>query len=204
MKSLSLSKPHVIVMVGVPGAGKTQFADKFADTFQAPLVSSAKIAETLGLKAQPSKSEASLIQAVATAQLEELYKTHQTIVVDISSASRAERQLIARDARAAEYVPLFVWVQTDVPSAKHRATKSAKKSAPVKYSDELFEAALARFTQPSIVENPLVISGKHTYASQVKIVLARLVEPRVKDATAQPPVVPERPASRSDRQIIIR
>lgn len=204
MKSLSLSKPHVIVMVGVPGAGKTHFAEKFADTFQAPLVSSAKIAEVLGLEAQPSKDSTALVQAVATMQLDELYKTRQTIVVDIASATRTERQLITRGARGADYTPLFVWVQTDTPSAKHRATKPVKKSAPAKYTDALFEASLARFTQPSIVENPLVISGKHTYASQVKIVLARLVEPRVKDATAQPPVVPERPASRSGRQIIIR
>lgn len=204
MKSLSLSKPHVIVMVGVPGAGKTQFAEKFADTFQAPLVSATKIAEVLGLSVQLSKEDVAFVQSIATMQLEELYKTHQTIVVDIASSTRTERQLIARDARAADYTPLFVWVQTDTLSAKHRATKPAKKSVPAKYTEELFDMAHARFTQPSSIENPLVISGKHTYASQVKIVLARLVEPRVKDATAQPPVVPERPNTRSGRQIIIR
>ena len=38
MKSLQLDKPHAIVMVGIPGSGKSFFADKFSAMFNAPYV----------------------------------------------------------------------------------------------------------------------------------------------------------------------
>ncbi|MBI3889304.1 hypothetical protein HY312_01855 [Candidatus Saccharibacteria bacterium] len=36
MKSLNLTKPHLIVVVGIPGAGKTYFGQQFSTTFNAP------------------------------------------------------------------------------------------------------------------------------------------------------------------------
>jgi len=47
MKPLSLSKPHVIVTVGIPGSGKSFFAEHFAATFKAPLISGERIRKEL-------------------------------------------------------------------------------------------------------------------------------------------------------------
>ena len=37
-----------------------------------------------------------------------------------------------------------------------------------------FDAAVKSFTEPNAIEKPVVISGKHTYKTQARTVLARL------------------------------
>ena len=197
MKSLSLSQPHVIIMTGIPGSGKSFFAEKFADTFHAPYVCQAKIAEL----AHISEADAT---AVTLYQLQELFKTKQPIVFDGASETRAERAELARMARRAGYETLFVWVQTDITTAKGRATKDIKgKTRPTRTPEE-FDRHIKRFTPPNAIEKPMVVSGKHTYASQAKVVLKKLSAPRT--ASAQPIEPPTRPAPSTAprRNIIIR
>ncbi|MBO9600754.1 MAG: hypothetical protein J7559_23390, partial [Cohnella sp.] len=43
---------------------------------------------------------------------------------------------------------------------------------------EQHDAAVRRFSAPHSTEKPIVISGKHTYATQAKMVLRKLAEPR--------------------------
>ena len=187
MKSLSLAKPHLIIMVGLPGSGKSFFADKFAETFHAPYVSLQKIS---GLT---SKNDV----AIAQLQLDELLKTSQSIIFEGASSTKTERAALAKKARAAGYEPLLVWVQVDPFTAKDRSTSI--KNAPL--SVEEFERASKRFTPPSSLEKPLVISGKHTYASQVKVILKKLSTPRVEVSSSQ---VPARSPHSLRRNITIR
>lgn len=198
MKSLSLSKPHLLVMVGVPGAGKSSFAEHFAETFTAPIVNWDTIRAELFNEPTYSKDEQVIIGRVADYMLDELLKTQRTIVYEGAADARSERQALAKRARAAGYEVLFVWVQTDSATAQQRATK--KKRDSVSMTAEQFEAATKRFTQPNHTEPLVVISGKHTYASQLKIVLKRLVEPR---AGLSAPVAPQ-PRPATGRNIIIR
>src|ERR1044072_5166901 len=118
MKSLSLSKPHLIVVVGIPGSGKSFFANKFAATFHAPLVSHEKIVVYLG-------QEAPEAEPIARDQLDELLKTKQTVIVDGIADNRTVRSELARAAKTAGYEMLLVWVQTDPPTAR---TRSSRKS----------------------------------------------------------------------------
>lgn len=183
MKPLSLSKPHLIVMVGIPGAGKSAFAEHFAETFKALLVSSSVIQEKLGPEANRS-----VAQKAANYFLDQLFITDATIVYDGSSDTRTERQELARRARAAGYTPILVWVQTDPVEAHHRATRRGG------LSDAEYDARLRRFSVPHPSEHVVVISGKHTYPSQLKIVLKRLSETHQIAADGKTSV-PERPAS---------
>jgi len=197
MKSLSLSQPHVIIMTGIPGSGKSFFAEKFADTFHAPYISQAKVAQLASIE------EAHATQ-VALYQLQELFKTKQSIVFDGASETRAERAELTRLAKKAGYETLFVWVQTDTATAKGRSTKELKgKTSPTLSSDE-FDRRVKRFTPPNAIEKPMVVSGKHTYASQAKVVLKKLSAPRT--ASAQPIEPPARPTPTPAprRNIVIR
>lgn len=189
-------------MVGLPGAGKTTFADKFADTFQTPYVSSDKLRAQLSVL-ETNGTTIRALDTVLMGQLSELLKTGQTVIYDAETASRARRQLVSRLARTAGYTPLLIWVQTDINSAKARVAK-VKKASKTSYDDASFTQASERFSPPHAAERPLVISGKHTFATQVKIVLKHLVEPRTQEVTSQKAAIPERPKRQNGRSILIR
>lgn len=192
MKSLSLTKPHMIIMVGIPGSGKTFFAEKFASTFHAPLVCVEKI--------EPYSPENSL--ALSQIFLDELLKTQQSIVIDGGTDTRAERMELAKKAKEADYETLYIWVQTDGATAESRALRAKKDSGLTK--DE-YERRLKRFAPLNTAsDKPLVISGKHTYASQAKVVLKRLSTPRAEISSHRTPPAREEPAASTRRNITIR
>lgn len=173
-------------MVGIPGSGKSFFAEHFASTFNAPFVSSEKIStELLNTKKADSYDEATITR-ISNFLLEQLQKTGQTIIHEGASDSRAARQELSKLAKDRGYEPLFVWVQTESASAKTRATKA--KSSSKRITGDEFDSAVRRFTPPNASEKAVVISGKHTYASQLKIVLKRLASAHVVDKTEIPTI----------------
>lgn len=182
MKSLSLSRPLVIMVVGIPGAGKSFFAGQFADTFGAPVVSYDKLRTMIFPDPTFSRGEDAVLQDIANNEIDELLKTHKTFIVDGSVNSRAERAAIERRARAHDYHTLIVWVQTDEPTSQFRATKRSNKRKGdewnVSITEELFNTQVKRLVAPLRSEPVVVISGKHTYATQAKVVLKKLVSPR--------------------------
>jgi len=160
MKSLRLSQPHALIMVGIPGSGKSHFAKKFSDTFNAPYVD----LDSILPHAKDLQSAASLAQT----QLNELLRTRQSLLIELNTASRQSRVELARIVKEAGYAPLLVWVQTDQDTA--RARTSRDKSRPEGY----FDGQIRSFSPPHEREKPHVISGKHTYATQAKSVLMHL------------------------------
>lgn len=193
MKSLSLPQPLVIVMVGIPGSGKSYFARQFASMFSAPLVSTDFVRHTLFPDSVYSREEDALVSDITLAQLTELLKTNKTLIYDGGSNARIERQDIEKLARAAGYEPLLLWVQTDTPTAQIRSTKRSTRrgddalNSPM--DTETFDAVVRRFTQPHAKEDVVVISGKHTFAAQARVVLKRLSAPR-SDAMDNLSIVP--------------
>lgn len=190
MKSLSLTKPHLLVMVGIPGSGKTFFAEKFSQTFHAPYVSLEKIASYI-----PENPNAAI--DIMAYQLDELLKTHQPLIVEGFSDARTERKELARKAKAAGYETLFIWVQTDPSTTKSRSLRPTVHNTKVLGAEE-YDYRLRRFTAPNSTEKTVVISGKHTYATQAKIVLKKLSAPRAEISSHTTPIVrKDRPGSRS-------
>lgn len=197
MKSLQLSKPHLVVMVGLPGAGKTFFANHFAETFHAPLVSWQSIRTELFNEPTYGKDEDAIVERIASLQLGELLKTGATILYEGNSLVYAHRQALVKHATEQGYDVLFVWVQTDPATARSRALKQRRLTP-----DE-FDAQSRRFTALKSTEQYIVISGKHTYASQLKIVLRRLSQPHQQEVE-QVHTSRQEPQSRPGRTITIR
>lgn len=175
MKSLSLSQPHAIVMVGIPGSGKSFFAEKFAETFSAPYINYDTFRPLVA-------DQATLVKLVGY-QLRELLKTNHSIVIEGGAHSRAERTQIAKHLKQYGYETLFVWVQTDPETAKVRSLKQSKLT-----SDD-HERIVKRFSPPHESEKPVVISGRHTYSTQAKSVLKRLARPRTDISTRDVPPI---------------
>lgn len=186
MKLLSLSKPHMIIIVGIAGAGKSFFANQFANTFQAPLVSKASIYESLDGYDLPTRAKESISDTLIKASTRELLKTKQSIIIDTNCDTRTDRAELARLARGADYEPLIIWVQTEPLTAKQRVTKPNRQhKTPARMTPDEHDTAVRRFTTPNMTEKAIVISGKHTYASQAKIVLTKLAKPRQETSTNQ-------------------
>ncbi|MBM3209956.1 ATP-binding protein [Candidatus Saccharibacteria bacterium] len=188
MKSLTPATPHMVILVGLPHSGKSHLATQFSRTFAAPLVSTDDIVETLLSQVSTiTLNEANKIaDKLAKQHLEEFAKTQTTLIVDTYSARRNERAELAKIAREYGYKTLFVWVQTDEPTRKQRQIKALKKypetrrQTCVRYTEEQTK----HFSNPHSSEPHVVISGKHTFASQAKIILKRLSQPR--STTTQP------------------
>lgn len=174
MKPLTPTTPHVIMMVGIPGAGKTHFAEHFAKTFGAPYVSQHAITE---LAAADDATSA----RVSSYLLDELLKTQRTIIFEGPTHTKAIRQALMKKVMKAGYKPLLVWVQTESIEAKRRSIKKGGR-----HTAESFDAIVRQFQSPHISEQPVVISGKHTYASQVKMVLKHLAGARDNEPSTPP------------------
>lgn len=183
MKSLQLEKPHAIVTFGIQGSGKTFFAEKFSDTFNAPFIEQSMFSKL----ARDDKAADTLMKSV----LDETVKTGRSIVIELALSSRNERLELANSLRKAGYVPLFVWVQVDTETALNRTARAAG------ISPETYRENLKRFSPAHPSERALVISGKHTFATQAKAVLKKLSAPR----QVQPPVERKQPPR---GQIIVR
>jgi predicted kinase len=166
MKSLQLTKPHLLVVVGLPGSGKTFFAVPFSDTFNAPFLDY-KHYEYIA-------KDAAIGTKLASHMLSQLLRTKQTIIIEGRGSSRAQRQELIKLAHKNGYQPLFVWVQTEPVSAEQRSVHS--KTATL--TKDEFDRQVKQFEHPVRSEPYLVISGKHTHPSQAKTVLKRLVGDR--------------------------
>ncbi len=182
MKSLSSVSPMIVMMVGIPGSGKSHFARQFAEVFQTPLVSYDKTQYLLFAEPQFSKDEELIIASIMNSQIKELLKTQKSFIIDGALNSKAARMEVSRLAKRHDYGLLTVWVQTDNESAKTRATKRSKRRDGDKFNHSLsadqFAGYAKRINPPDLKENHVVISGKHTFASQAKAVLKKIVSPR--------------------------
>lgn len=182
MKSLSLSRPLVFMVIGIPGSGKSFFARQFAETFSAPLVSMDYIRHTLVPESNYTSEEDEVIGELAEAQLSELLKTERSIVIDGGVNTVAGRQSVATLAKKRGYGLLTIWVQTDQGSAELRSTRRSKRRKGDNLNASMSQSAFAAYTKafeaPARREDYVVISGKHTFATQVRVVLKKIVTPR--------------------------
>ena len=190
MKPLIPNTPHVIIMVGIPGAGKTTFAENFAKTFHAPYINPRSISDLTGIDDEATERVTKLL-------FDELLKTRHTLIYEGSTFAKVQREALETMIIKAGYKPLLVWVQTDPFESKRRATKKGAGTSPI--SASAFDALVAQFQNPTEKEKPVVISGKHTYTTQLRTVLKRL-------AGVQPttPPKPEPPRASTGRSITIR
>lgn len=189
MKSLSLSRPLVITVIGQPGSGKSFFARQFAEMFGAPLVSYDFLRHTIFPDSKYNTDEDKLVSNLGHEQTQELMRTGKTIIVDGGMNTRAARAELDKLLKKHNYGTLAVWVQTDEPTCRARSLKRSAKRAGDALNTSMDEKTFVRyarqFNAPVISDQVIVISGKHTFASQAKIVLRKLVTPR--DAAAPPP-----------------
>ena len=177
-KRFTLQQPYLILIVGIPGAGKTFFARQFSDMFSAPFININSIRHQFFAEPSYDREEDNLIADALKPIIEEIMKTNQTILVEGGLDARVDRQAYARLAKKHGYRLLTVWVQNVATTARTRSTRGTPERKTELMSAESFQKILARFTAPNQAEQPVVISGKHTFSTQLRNVLRRIAETR--------------------------
>lgn len=160
------------MMIGLPGSGKTFFAEQFSEMFGAPYIDANFVEQHCA--DQQSSDE------LCRHFLNEIVRTKQTFIYEGAGLTRASRTEFARWARGNGYQPLFVWVQTDETTCRRRAQKTRSIDA------EQFASIARSFTEPNHTERTIVISGKHTFKTQARAILSRLGDANRNNQAIQP------------------
>jgi len=152
------NKPHAVLVFGVPMSGKSAFAEHFSEQFRAPHLDLTSLERDHNI---PRKSILIIIKEIA--------KCKQTIVLEGGISTEANRTEVRELLRTAGYATALVWIQTDLMTIKKRMkAKFGDRSKAV------FDKETADLEAPADSEHPIVVSGKHTFESQLRTVLANL------------------------------
>lgn len=152
------------MVFGAPGCGKTTFAEKFAKKYSLAYYNLDEIRE-----------EYNFSHEAILSILEIITKAKQSIVIEGELKTEKDRTEIRNILRAQGYKPTLVWVQTDFATIKMRLRSKYKT---IKKAKEIYDTAVAEMEAPADFEKPVILSGKHTFETQNKHVLAGLAKAR--------------------------
>lgn len=156
------SRPRAILIFGAPCSGKTTFAEKFAAKFDLAYYNFDETRERCRL------TRKNLLMV-----LELICRTGKTLVIEGGLDTEKDRAEIRNVLRSSGYEPSLVWVQTDMSTIRMRM-KSRFKS--VSAARDAYDAAIERMEAPAEMEHPIILSGKHTFETQTKHILAGLAD----------------------------
>ena len=156
------NKPRALLVFGAPCSGKTTFADKFATKFGLAYYDFA------GLVVEDVFAREQILTL-----LELLARTGQTLVIEGCIDTEKERMEMRNVLRSHGYEPALVWVQTDAATIRNRM-KSRYRS--VSKAKKAYDVAIEEIEAPSDNERPIILSGKHTFETQTRHVLAGLAD----------------------------
>ena len=154
------TQPRAILVFGAPGSGKTTFAERFSKKFHAAFFDLGEL-----------ERENKLDRKTVLFLLEQLAKTNVTLVIEGILDTERERTEVRNILRRAGYNPSLVWIQTDVNTIRQRLKLKNRSATKAKQE---YETRIGRMEAPSEVEAPIVLSGKHTFETQLRHVLTQL------------------------------
>ena len=156
------NRPRALLVFGAPASGKTTFAEKFAKKFGLAFYNLADLME-----------EHDFSRDIILIILEQILKTGQTVVLEGCLDTEKDRTEIRNVIRKSGYEPALVWVQTDISTIRQRL-KTRYKS--VSKAKDAYEKAVAEMEAPIDIEKPIILSGKHTFETQTRHVIAGLAD----------------------------
>ena len=156
------NKARALMVFGAPCSGKSTFAKKFSEKFGLAYYNFDDIKKKHGFSRE-----------IMYTILELILRTHQTIVFEGGIETEEERRAIRRILDKANYESNLIWVQTDV--ATIRARMKAKYKSVTK-AKNLYDSAVNEMEAPTEAEAPIILSGKHTFETQTKHVVAGLAD----------------------------
>lgn len=180
MGKLQLVRPTLFLLYGFPGAGKTYFARQLCNELQAAHVQGDRIRSELFETPTFDKQENQVVAKLMQYMTEEFLLAGVSVVFDVNAMRLAQRRMLRDVARKAKAEPVLVWFQVDPETAYMRTTKRDRRKSDDKYTVPItraaFDAQANGMQNPTMSEDYLVVSGKHTYQTQRSAVIRKLYE----------------------------
>ncbi|MFT4532400.1 MAG: putative kinase [Candidatus Saccharimonadales bacterium] len=174
------SKPILILLYGFPGAGKTYFARNLSDIVQCAHVHSDRIRHELFEEPRFDDQENGIVKHLMDYMTSEFLAAGVSVVYDTNMMRKGERHRMREMARKSGVQTLLVWFQVDAESSFKRINQRDRRKSDdkfaVEYDQEDFRRYASRMQQPTVNEDYVVVSGKHTFNSQKSSFLKRLKE----------------------------
>jgi thymidylate kinase len=110
---------------------------------------------------------------------EEFLSSGVSVVYDTNALRAAQRRKLRDLARKHRAAYILIWLQIDVDSAYERTQTRDRRTSDDKYAEpqtrSTFERQLSGMQNP-MGEDYIVISGKHTFATQKSVITNRLYQ----------------------------
>ena len=151
---------RAILVFGAPCSGKTTFSKQFAAQFNATFYDLDAL-----------KQEHNLSRQFILLLVEQIARTGSTLVLEGGNDTERERRELVDILRAAGYSPTLMWIQTDVSTIRSRLKNRLRS---VEKAKVVYDSRIKALEAPSDAKTPIVLSGKHTYHTQLKQVLTQL------------------------------
>ncbi|PJE65166.1 hypothetical protein COU91_02945 [Candidatus Saccharibacteria bacterium CG10_big_fil_rev_8_21_14_0_10_47_8] len=179
MSKLVLSKPVVIFLYGFPGSGKSYVARNLSESIEMANVNADRLRSELFEHPRYDSQENAIITHLMNYMTEEFLSSGVSVVYDASAARLTTRRNLRELARRHKAEHLLVWLQIDVESAYARTQNRDRRTSDDKYAEPQsrlsFDKQIAGMQHPK-GEDYLVISGKHSFATQKSAIINRLYQ----------------------------
>lgn len=156
------SKSRALLVFGAPCSGKTTFCEKFSKKFGLAYYDFEEL-----------KKDNDFTRKTILIILEQVVKTKQTIVIEGELNTEKDREEIRGILRNAGYEPSLIWIQTDIATIRARLKSKYKGVSKAK---AVYDSAVEGIEAPTEAERPIILSGKHTFETQAKHVVAGLAD----------------------------
>jgi predicted kinase len=177
---ISLAKPVLICLYGFPGSGKSYVARNLADSVQIAHVSGDRIRSELFENPRYDAQENAIISHLMNYMTHEFLNSGVSVVYDTNSLRVAQRRTLRELARTNKADYLLIWLQIDPDTAYARTQDRDRRTADDRFSqpqdENTFNRTLSGMQNPQLGEEYLVISGKHSFATQKNAVVNRLYQ----------------------------
>lgn len=164
------TKPIFVLLYGFPGSGKSFFARQLADELGMAHIHSDRIRHELFEKPRFDNRENEVVNQIMDYMTEEFMRAGISVIYDANTPKMAERRMLRDLARKQKFEPVLVWIQIDAESAFNRVIKRDRRKTDDRFSSPIdrttFEQLTGAMQNPNMNEDYLVISGKHTFATQ--------------------------------------
>ncbi len=173
------TKPFLILLYGFPGSGKTYFARQLTEHLQVAHVHGDRIRGELFENPRYDKEENEVITQLMDYMTGEFLNAGLSVIYDVNAMRGNQRRTLREMARKHHVQPILIWLQIDTDSAYARTQTRDRRRSDDKYAGPADRATFERIAggmQNPQNEDYIVISGKHTFGTQLSALMKRLRE----------------------------